>query len=68
MIAQTKSEQNLCSHCWGRKICDCASCGHKAWYIAFGGKRYKYYESGRCKECGGKGIMLSKAPTQNQLD
>lgn len=58
MIAQLKSEQNFCPHCWGKKICDCASCGQKVRHISFGGKWFKYYESGRCKACGGKGVVL----------
>lgn len=57
MIAQQKIEPNFCSHCWGKKICDCASCGLKVRYLSFGGKWFKYYESGRCKVCGGEGII-----------
>jgi hypothetical protein len=57
MIVQSKSEQKDCPHCWGRKICDCKSCGLKVRYISFGGKWFKYYESGKCKVCGGKGII-----------
>ena len=57
MIAQIKSEKITCPHCLGKRICDCASCGQRAWYISFGGKLYKYIESGRCKECGGKGFI-----------
>jgi len=57
MIAHTKSERRSCPHCWGRKTCDCASCGHKAWYISFGGKMYRYYESGKCRVCDGKGVV-----------
>ena len=57
MMAQLKSEQNSCPHCLGRRICDCASCGHREWYISFGGKMYKYHESGKCKVCGGKGFI-----------
>jgi len=58
MIVQTKLEQKECPHCWGRKKCDCKSCGQKVWYIEFGGKRIKYYESCRCKVCGGRGVIL----------
>jgi len=57
MIAQPKLGQNICPHCWGRKMCDCASCGQRAWYISFGGKMYKYYESRKCKVCDGKGVL-----------
>ena len=57
MIAQLKSEKIICSHCLERRICDCESCGQKAWYISFGGKMHKYIESGKCKVCGGKGFI-----------
>jgi hypothetical protein len=56
-MIQSKSEQKECPHCWGKKICDCKSCGQRAWYIDFGGKLFRYYESGRCRVCGGKGVV-----------
>jgi hypothetical protein len=57
MIAQPNSEEKYCPHCLGRRCCDCESCGQKARYFDFGGTRFSYYESGKCKVCGGKGII-----------
>jgi hypothetical protein len=57
MIAQLKTGQKYCPHCDGRRICDCSSCGQKVRYIDFGGKWHKYYESGKCKACDGKGAI-----------
>ncbi len=61
MIAQITSEEGLCPHCLGQKICDCVSCGQKVWYISFGGKRYQYYESEMCRVCKGKGFLSEKS-------
>ena len=55
MIAQTKLEGKTCPHCIGKTTCDCAVCGRRVRYIDFGGKWHKYYESGICRQCGGKG-------------
>jgi hypothetical protein len=57
MIVQSKLEKKECPHCWGKKICDCKCCGQRAWYIDFGGKLFRYYESARCRVCGGKGMV-----------
>lgn len=60
MIAQTIPEKAPCPHCWGKQVCDCRSCGLKVKYIDFGGKWFKYYESGTCRVCGGTGIQSPK--------
>jgi hypothetical protein len=61
MIEQLKTEQKSCSHCNGRTICDCSTCGQKVRFIDFGGKWHKFYESGKCKICDGKGSILNSA-------
>jgi len=57
MIAHASSEKNVCPHCIGRALCDCSACGQKVRYIDFGGKWHKYYESGICRKCHGKGVV-----------
>jgi hypothetical protein len=57
MIAQTKLAGETCPHCIGRTTCDCTHCGRRVRYIDFGGKWHRYYESGTCRKCRGKGIL-----------